>query len=378
MFNYISDMKEPANHYFEGATSVCAKCFGGVGDVLISIGSTAAKYGNITAAVKPSQYELIKHIEGVNEVISVTELNSPEVRSKYDVLINFDFTFNTLKTLKGEDYYTLVARKLGEDTVTPGKLLAQKCQTELIAAIHPSASNPNRLWKDSRWDQVAYHLASCGLDVVWLGTKDEYGFNDYTNGIYCLSDTTEDLLGQVQFLAKCSYFLGVDSGFAHVAGLLGVPGKVLFFNTEARHVIARYSTLFGIDAYKGEVPTRSLDPEDKFSRKYAKDLSVDDVIDELPFQPREERAKLIRLAKKKGRHVVHVSGDGERNNKCIRYLQKYFDLVDGYSDKGVNLIFGLDECVLDSPSCSARVQADEPEKVRYAIREFFAMGDIDG
>jgi len=90
---------------------------------------------------------------------------------------------------------------------------------------------------------------------------------------------SENLVFQAEKLALGRYFIGVDSSFCHIAGMLGVPGNVLFFNTKASDVIDRYPSLSGIDCFDGKEPSRSLRPDCKLSNLFKDGLSVQAVVD---------------------------------------------------------------------------------------------------
>ena len=116
------------------------------------------------------------------------------------------------------------------------------------------------------------------FSVLWLGTKEEFGFTD--KYIFKLSDYYEELTIQTIVLAKCAYFVGNDSGFAHIAGLLDIPGTVLFSATHPKDVIARYPLLTGVHAFDelGIEPTRSLYKDDPQSLRALNALTVDMVL----------------------------------------------------------------------------------------------------
>jgi len=150
-------------------------------------------------------------------------------------------------------------------------------------AIHPEASNPNRRWISERWAEVAYELRDRGCEIIWLGTRDEFGFS--ARGIQKLSDENTKLLWQIRQLARCSYFVGCDSGFAHAAGLLGIPGAVLFGNTHPDDVIASYPALKGIHDLSGhDEPSRSLRVGCKKSEAAMDRLTVEKVLQAIPYQ----------------------------------------------------------------------------------------------
>ena len=243
---------------------VALKMFGGVGDCLIAIGSVApalAERGAIvTAVVAEHHQELLAEVRGVCHVAEVKTYNNPAIRHKQDVLIDFARTFNAPRQLRAENYYKLVSDRVGF-RVRPGSFKNFEYwpdPEDKLICVHTSASNRNRQWSDDKWRDLANELVKRGWRVVFLGKRSEFGFNE--EGIKNYSDIDTGLLPQMRCLAVANAFVGCDSGFAHVAGILGVPGVVLFGNTSEDHVIAEYPSLKGVDAYdKVEYgPTRSL------------------------------------------------------------------------------------------------------------------------
>ena len=286
-FTEIQADREPARTLPADWTwkKICLRVCGGIGDAVMAIGGTALALKEkhpciVTGAVSEFQMPLIRQMEGVDAVVPFTALNDPVKLCGYDVLIEFGGVFNLRRVLRAAEYYGLVSAKVGFQ-VGPGKFRFKHkpVDSPLMVALHPGASNPNRRWIDDRWGDLAEALAARCFRVVWLGTRDEYGWHDpptFTK----LSDQSDDLLWQAECLAEVHKFVGNDSGFAHVAGCLGVPGVVLFAVTSAEHVIASYPTLAGIDAYDriGVVPSRSMDVDDPIAIRASQAITVDDVL----------------------------------------------------------------------------------------------------
>jgi hypothetical protein len=193
------------------------------------------------------------------------------------VVGNFDGCFATNHNLLDVDYYEAAALKINHKVGTL-KFNLDEVQPSYDYVIHPSASNPNRNWGSKNWIDLAWSLASAGKSVAFLGTEKETGFSYSKMGICKLSDMSSDLLWQAQVLRSSLHFIGNDSGFAHLAGLLGVEGRVLFFNTHPKNVIKHYPSL---SAYCGfsdsEEPTGNLNPLDEQSTKFKNNISLSDI-----------------------------------------------------------------------------------------------------
>ena len=207
---------------------------GGVGDALMAVGGCARALKerhkcHVTAAVMPHQVALCKRLQFVDDAVDTKKFNDNAVRNQHDIIIDFRQTFNHAHSLREGEYYKLVENRLGIP-VEPGKFdfrWVPRSDTRHVA-IHPGSSNPNRRWPEANWRALAWELLDRGIQILWLGTTDEFGFvNDDSKK---LSDVSDDLVWQCEIFSRCHSFIGNDSGFAHVAGLLGMPGRCVVFN----------------------------------------------------------------------------------------------------------------------------------------------------
>lgn len=97
------------------------------------------------------------------------------------------------------------------------------------AVIHPFASRTDKTWPAERFLALAEHLRDvCGLDPIFLaGPGDDVAafsnFRVYRNAP----------LGEIKgLMASAKFFIGNDSGPAHVAAAFGIPVVVLFGASE--------------------------------------------------------------------------------------------------------------------------------------------------
>lgn len=291
-FRHITKASEPLVELPDdwSCKRICLRFTGGIGDVLMAIGGTAkmlkSRECHVTAAVMPHIRGLAKQLIGVDDTIETTALNSPETRFSFDIVIEFKRVLNHMRSLRAEDYYKLISERVGR-TVEPGQLRIEYApefhENAQVIALHPGASNPNRRWSEERWEELATKLVARGLFVIWLGPKDEFGFTN--ERMFKASDKSDCLVDQSKLLASSHFFIGNDSGFCHVAGLLGVPGCVIFSATHPDTVIKHYPLLTGVHAFDklGIEPTRSLDVKDSVSLWAADSVLVDEVLNSTPY-----------------------------------------------------------------------------------------------
>lgn len=225
-----------------------------MGDVLICCGVVSSQNAVVDVAVPKHLVEIVKCIKGIRNVYVV---NSQINHSQYQVESNFDGVFATFENLVDADYYQVAANKVG-GKVSVAKLSLPHTSKSFDFVIHASSSNPNRDWGTDNWYALAKSLSKVG-SVAFLGTKKEPGFTD--GNIFKLSDITDDLVWQTTVLSNSRHFIGNDSGFCHLAGILGVQGTVLFFNTKPENVIKHYPSIRPVRG-SGE-PTGALNPLDR-------------------------------------------------------------------------------------------------------------------
>jgi hypothetical protein len=345
---------------------------GGIGDCIVAIGGSAVKLSSLgaicSAVVRSHQLDLISKMLGVTDCVESQKSNRLDVQAEFDVWIDFSGVFNSATELRRAEYYKLVGERLGL-SISPGKLMIPRIQgPEKTVALHPSASNPNRRWCNGRWTDLAYELTYRGFRVVWLGTRDEFGFND--SMISKISDDTSNLVEQSRSLASADYFIGCDSGFAHVAGVLGVPGLVLFGNTHPDDVIAQYPLLKGVHTFDSHGdPTRSLRPGCLKSAGFMESLTVSKVLMSTPFDclPRNYQPRNMQKSK---RLLVGLKGDCR---EFLDMLESRYDLTDEthYELCDVLVEFGESLIVRVQSGRRAVVRRDNPESLVRAIRELY-------
>lgn len=315
---------------------VALKMGGGVGDALIAISSVAKVLSEsgaiVTAVALPHQHELLLTTKGVSGCESIQSFNEFGVRSKFDVVIDFAGVFNNAKEFRQGCYYDLVSQRLATASqqhyaIWPGEFQFTRSPTKVsdrqVVAIHPTASNPNRRWDNAKWEELAYELRDQGMVVAWLGTRDEFGFSD--KFIIKMSDSSSNLLIQARDLARCHYFIGCDSGFAHIAGLLEVPGLVLFGNTEPEDVIGKYPSLSPVDAFNRLCvrPSRSLSADCPQSRTLMDAITVEDVITAAGLSEVEVTSE-VRHRKDSAKMPMAVVG--VQDPGLVQWLQENYDV----------------------------------------------------
>jgi len=342
---------------------IVVKIVGGVGDAIVCTGlvnELKRKDCHVTMAVRRSQLNLIGAVRGVDKVLPAERLNDVSVRGEFDVLLKLNHAFTKGRQIIDMPYYDAVAEwvKCLEKLQHPTLLLSREQIGRLMVlgpkqpmiALHAGASNPIRRWPEPYWKELATRLQSKGFSVLWLGSEEDYGFED-ENVVRACGISTE-LLDQTCLLWCCKYFVGNDSGFAHLAGTMGIPGTVLFSATKPEHVIDRYESLQGISTAEEMQyePSRSLQNDDKAATRCMMALTVDRVLAAMPPRMFEdvqrpakkrrskigpiqvEKAKVRRVQVNSPGRVLYIlpslwMGGGEINAaNLIKQLSRWFKM----------------------------------------------------
>lgn len=255
------------DHIFpeESGKKVLGVLYGGIGDCLM-IANTCSSLCDFTFCVRDHQRGIVDHIKGC-KTESLEYFKDQRNFKKYDAVVNFLYFLTSGAALKSGGYYSILEKKIARKSPLSGFDIATKEGSGIY--IHMQASNPNRDWTRESWAEVIPALAE--IDHVYLlGCKADFQIRQ--DGVTVLSDENDTVEWQAEKLSTAKYFVGVDSGFCHIAGILGKQGSVLFFNTLPSDVIHRYPTLSGVDAFGDREPSRSLRVPCETSEFFKKEL----------------------------------------------------------------------------------------------------------
>jgi ADP-heptose:LPS heptosyltransferase len=340
---FFIESNEPENFLPQDWTgkNVCLKIVGGLGDVVVVaslVASLKTKECLVTLAIRDNQMELFSKVEGVKDVIDASDLNNPKIKSKYDIVLDLNHAFIFGGKIVDLDYYKAVHKKAGiEYTGGTAKFNIEdepiKFLPNPIVAIHTGASNPIRRWSNEKWKTLAYSLVSKGLSVLFFGDITDFSFEDVN--IRVASLLTRNLVKQTQMLKQCSYFIGNDSGFCHLAGVLGLSGQVLFFSTKEEHVIGQYKKLRGISKYKElkVEPTRNIVNYDPNYIKCCDAINVNDIILGLPDDLKNHKARNKYKSKPDGKKILNQTLIRSQLNKVSKLLFIMPDVNHGGGEK---------------------------------------------
>jgi ADP-heptose:LPS heptosyltransferase len=104
------------------------------------------------------------------------------------------------------------------------KLVARNAVKRPVAVIHPVASAPEKAWRADGFVAAAKRFSALGLEPLVIGgdADDLSPFHDYFTVQGAPLSVVKTLL------AGASFFIGNDSGPAHMAAAFGLPVVVIF------------------------------------------------------------------------------------------------------------------------------------------------------
>ncbi|MCU0611637.1 MAG: glycosyltransferase family 9 protein [Candidatus Eisenbacteria bacterium] len=128
-----------------------------------------------------------------------------------------------------------------EWTSGAGNLLRQLgVKAPTVVGLGPGARRETKLWPPERYAELAKRLSCSGSEVLVLGSHEE---KDICTKVAAGRAGVHDLAGRLSLgellglTARCTAFVGNDSGPTHCAHALGVPTVALFGPTDGRRYL---------------------------------------------------------------------------------------------------------------------------------------------
>jgi ADP-heptose:LPS heptosyltransferase len=135
-------------------------------------------------------------------------------------ILSVDRTVHTAEHLASAMFYLGVP----PCEIPRAKLAAGSDAAPHAAVIHAVAASPAKTWPADRFLAVAARLRDTGLDPVFVGAA-----SDDLDPFRAYRTLRGAPLAEVKaLLSRAAFFLGNDSGPAHIAAAFGVPVVVLF------------------------------------------------------------------------------------------------------------------------------------------------------
>jgi hypothetical protein len=110
--------------------------------------------------------------------------------------------------------------------------IREEYKDKKIVLLAPSASNregpsnglmlSNKTWEFKRWEQIVHHLQQQGYYVIQVGVKEDFKVSNVDE--YFFNRNFGEL---VALIITSKFFLGLDTFFQHLCGLMGKKGIVV-------------------------------------------------------------------------------------------------------------------------------------------------------
>lgn len=366
-------------------------CLGGIGDCLIAsniITTLKQKKCFVTFAVGDNALGFCEYLEAPDDVVDVTLTNSASFRNNYSVIVDVTgYALSGPKTIVDSDFYFACRQKIDFNNYhfdlpkfslprrterVRSRFRHSKVSIDNIICVHTEPTALHRKWPIQKWIELFSVLEDNGKYVMLLGKPT----NEF-DGVRNLTNCTDlPILEQLQVCNESRFFLGIDSAWAHISGLLRKAGLVIFAPSVPGNLIKHYEQIEPI-LPKGGVcrhrnyhsPTSGGELCDCIS-----DIEVDSVINSLQrFYPKFSRKKDTVYTKietveefmlretKLGFFFPHVMlGGGETASlELCKGLDKYFNLKvvadDSYKPE-TNIVHDLNRFNLTTTNISSEIK----------------------
>ncbi|KVU62731.1 glycoside hydrolase family 99-like domain-containing protein [Burkholderia ubonensis] len=137
--------------------------------------------------------------------------------------------------------------------------------------IHRESNNVEKDWTGEKWESLANWIAqNLKLPIVEIGVSKDGVVSPLAGRAMDLVSKTS-ILETAEVIRRARFFIGVDSGPAHLANAVGTPGVILLGRMGAFRQYTPYTGLYGSDAPEVQLARNLTGP--------ARELPVQEVID---------------------------------------------------------------------------------------------------
>jgi ADP-heptose:LPS heptosyltransferase len=107
--------------------------------------------------------------------------------------------------------------------------------------FHTQSNNPLKDWQPKQWERLCAKINTAGYFVIEVGLQSQI----YEHSTMYMEFTGKQSLQTIaNLIAGSSFFIGVDSGFAHIANALEVDGRVLIGHYTTGNFVFNYYNPF--------------------------------------------------------------------------------------------------------------------------------------
>lgn len=214
-----------------------ARAHGGIGDILMmtpGINALVNQGHEVCVAIdrhrtrNDTYYQLLRNNEDVKFIYDYRYFNKNKFDKVVDITsVAYPYEQAGLKIGRA----TIFARAMGVkiENETPIFKVEKILKIENSIALHFFATEKRRsLSLDKALLIIDWLLQNTKANIVILDRCKELDI-DNERIIYC---GDKNIIEGAEVLNGCNYFLGVDSGWMHIAGALSIPGTAIFGSTD--------------------------------------------------------------------------------------------------------------------------------------------------
>ena len=214
-----------------------ARAHGGVGDILMMTPGIRAlkKEGHdVSVAIdrhrtrNDTYFNLLKRNKDISFIYDYRYFN----KNKFDKVIDITsvaYPYEQAGAKIGRASIFAKAMGVSIEDETPIYSVEKIYKTENSIALHFFATEERRSWSIEKANLLIKWLLNNTNCTIILLDKSKDLYRESKRIIYCGNMSVEKAS---QYLAGSDYFIGVDSGFMHLAGALDVHGVALFGSTD--------------------------------------------------------------------------------------------------------------------------------------------------
>ena len=225
-----------------------ARAHGGIGDILMMTPGIHAlkKAGHeVSVAIdrhrtrNDTYFNLLKNNTDIKFIYDYRYVNKRKFDKCIDITsIAYKYEQAGLKISRAE----IFAKAMGVEIETekPFYSVEKGFKIDNSVALHFFATEKRRSWSLKKANLLIEWLLNNTNCKIILLDKNKDLISDSKKIIYCGDLTVEEAS---KYVAGCDYFVGVDSGWMHIAGALDIPGLALFGSTDPITRIKDYTSL---------------------------------------------------------------------------------------------------------------------------------------
>ena len=229
-----------------------ARAHGGIGDILMmkpGIRALAEAGHEVCVAIdrhrtkNDTYYELLKNNEDVKFIYDYRYFNKNKFDKVVDITsVAYPYEQAGLKIGRA----TIFAKAMGVkiDDETPFYSIERKIKIDNSNALHFFATEKRRSLSLEKAKAIIRWLLDCtSSNLILLDRYKEFSEIKNPRIIYCGNKNIEEA---AVILKGANYFLGVDSGWMHIAAALSIPGTAIFGSTDPVTRIKDYKMIDAI------------------------------------------------------------------------------------------------------------------------------------